>query len=131
MEHFGVRRVGTRLRDTLASLSRPAPDPRPSVRVFVAGLFLGIAIGASLGFGPSRRSMVKAAKRVRVVGGDMIDRARHGLDTATNDEPYVALPADPEPVTASSVKGPEQDAESKARAGRAGRKRTRERRSID
>ncbi len=131
MERFDVSRVGRRLRDTFASPWRPAPDPRPNVLLFAAGLFLGIGIGACFGFGPSRRSMVKAAKRVRVVGGYVIDRARHGLDTATNDEPYVALPEDPEPVAASSVKGPEQDAESKARAGRAGRKRTRERRSID
>jgi hypothetical protein len=131
MERFDVSRVGRRLGDTFASPWRPAPDPRPNVLLFAAGLFLGIGIGACFGFGPSRRSMVKAAKRVRVVGGYVIDRARHGLDTATNDEPYVALPPDPEPVTASSAGGPEQDAESKARAGRAGRKRTREGRSMD
>jgi hypothetical protein len=129
MERFYVSRVGRRLRDTLVSPRRPAPDPWPGVLVFVAGLFLGIAVGAS--FGPFQRSTVKAAQRVREVGGDMIDRARHGLDPATHDAPYVALPADPQPAAASSASGPEQDAESEVRVGGAGRKRTRERRSID
>ena len=131
MERFDVSRIGRRLRDTPVSPWRPVPDPRPSVLVFVAGLFLGIAIGASFGFGPFRRSTVKAAQRVREVGGDMIDRARHGVDPATHDAPYVALPADPQPAAASSASGPKRDAESEVRVGGAGRKRTRERRSID
>jgi hypothetical protein len=131
MERFNVSRMGRRLRDTLVSPWRPAPDQRPSVLVFVAGLFLGIAVGACFGFGPFRRSTVKAAQRVREVGGDMIDRARHGLDPATHDAPYVALPADPQPAAAGSASGPEQDAESEVRVGGTGRKRTRERRSID
>ena len=130
MERFDVSRIGRRLRDTLVSPWRPVTDPRPSVLVFVAGLFLGIAIGASFGYGPFRRSTVKAAQRVREVGGDMIDRARHGLDPATHDAPYVALPADPQSAAASSASGPRQDAESEVRVGGAGRKRTRERRSI-
>ena len=131
MERFDVSRIGRRLRDMLVSPWRPAPDTRPSVLVFVAGLFLGIAIGASFGFGPFRRSTFKAAQRVHEVGGDMIDRARHALDPATHDAPYVALPADPQPAAASSASGPERDAESEVRVGGAGRKRTRERRSID
>ena len=131
MERFDVSRIGRRLRDTRVSPWRPAPDPRPSVLAFVAGLFLGIAIGASFGYGPFRRSTVKAAQRVREVGGDTIDRARHRLDPATHGAPYVALSADPQPAAASSASGPEQDAEGEVRVGGAGRKRTRERRSID
>jgi hypothetical protein len=54
MQRFDVSRVGRRVRRMLASPRQLGTDTRSGVLAFGAGLFVGVAIGAYLGFGPLR-----------------------------------------------------------------------------
>jgi hypothetical protein len=103
MKSFDVSRAAGRVQDALGSPARPGTAARRGVRAFAAGLFLGIAIGAVIGLDPFRRSTVEAGRRVREVGGDMVDRARDGLLPAPNDESYVSLPTVQEPAVANGA----------------------------
>ena len=113
MQRFDVGLVGKRVRGTLASPWQPDTDTWSGVFAFGAGLVVGIAIGAYLGFGPFRALAVKASERARAIGGELIDRARNGVDRTTNGQAFVVLSAEPEPAVAGSAGDPEQDPESR------------------
>jgi hypothetical protein len=113
MQRFDVSRVGKRVRGTLATPWQLGFDTRSRVLAFGAGLFVGIAIGAYLGLGPCRALAAKASERARDVGGELIERARDGVDRATKGQAFVALSAEPEPL-AGSTRDPEQDLEGRS-----------------
>jgi hypothetical protein len=92
MPRFDVSRVGKRVRGTLASPWQLGTDTRSVVLAFGAGLFVGAAIGAYLGFGPLRALAAKASERAR-------------------GQAFVALSEEPEPALAGSTRNPEQDLE--------------------
>jgi hypothetical protein len=95
MKGFNVGRVGNR---------------RSGAVAFWAVLFVGVAVGAYLGFRPFRALAARAGERAHGVGGDLIDRARNGAARATNGQAFVTLSPDPEPAVPGGTGGPEPPA---------------------
>ncbi len=106
MQRFDVTQVGKRVRGTLASPGLLGTDVRLGVLAFGAGLLAGVVIGGYLGLGPFRALASTASERARDVGGDLIDRARNGVDRATNGQAFVALSTEPEPALAGHARAP-------------------------
>lgn len=111
MQRFDVSRVGKRVPGTLDAPWQLGNGTRSGVLAFGAGLFVGVAVGAYLGFGQFRALAARASEQARDVGGELIDRARNGFDRATNDRAFVSLSLEPEPALVGGTRDPEQDLE--------------------